>query len=63
MNVYAVTAVVMLQSGSDDGLSIGELVRNLPTDPASFFTLALLVGSFVLVVWAGRSGGGGRGSG
>jgi hypothetical protein len=37
------------------------LTTDLLTDPASIFTILLLVGAFVLVVWFGRSdGGGGR---
>ncbi len=47
---------------SDDGLTWAELAADLPTDPASVFTLALLVFCMTLVIWAGRNKPGGGGS-
>lgn len=47
---------------SDDGLTLGDIVANLPTDPAAIFTLLLVFGSLALVLWAGR-GSGGKGGG
>lgn len=46
-----------VQSTGDDGL-IANILEDLPTDPASIFTLLLLVGCFGAVVWFGvRSNG------
>jgi hypothetical protein len=36
--------------------SLHRIVTSLPTDPASLFTLLLLVIAFGWVVWFGRSG-------
>ncbi|MDH3205492.1 MAG: hypothetical protein OEO79_02715 [Gemmatimonadota bacterium] len=38
--------------------ALHRIVQALPTDPASLFVIALLVGSAVLVLWAGRPKGG-----
>jgi hypothetical protein len=43
---------------ADDGLSLGEILSDLPTDPASIFTLLLAIGSVALVLWFGRPKGG-----
>lgn len=54
--LHALAAAV--QSTADDGLSFGDILDSVPTDPASIFTLLLLVGCFGAVVWFGsRSNG------
>ena len=52
------TLAALAQSSADDGLSLRDVVAALPTDPASLFTLVLLVVSVALVIWFGRSKGG-----
>lgn len=47
----------VLQSSSGEGLTLREIVSDLPSDPASLFTIVLFVGAVVFVLWAGRSGG------
>jgi hypothetical protein len=42
-----------LQS-SDDGLTMAEIISDLPTDPAAIFTLVLVIGAVALVIWSGR---------
>jgi hypothetical protein len=59
MFAYTTLAALVLQSGSDDGLTFREFLGRLPTDPASVFTTVLLLGAIGLVFWAGRSKGGG----
>lgn len=49
------------QSTSDDGLTIAEIIADLPTDPASIFVVLLLMASGALVLWAGRPRGKGGG--
>jgi hypothetical protein len=44
----------MVQSTADNGLAFREILSDLPTDPASIFTLVFLFGSVALVVWFGR---------
>ena len=44
--------------GAENGLTWNKLVSSLPTDPASIFTLVLLLVSIGLVVWFGRPRGG-----
>lgn len=52
---------VLAQSTSDDGITLREIVSQLPSDPASVFTILFLLGSLGLVLWfGGRSGGGGH---
>lgn len=48
-------------SATEDGLTLREVVADLPSDPASLFTIALFLGAVIFVLWSGRSGGqGGR---
>ena len=54
----AALAAPAAAQAADDGLSFGEILADLPTDPASIFTLALLIGSLALVLWFGRPRGG-----
>lgn len=50
-----------MQSSTDGGLTLREVVADLPTDPASLFAIALFAAAVVFVLWSGRSGGhGGR---
>jgi hypothetical protein len=57
---FTTLSLIALQS-TGDGLTLRDLLDSLPTDPASVFTIALLVGSALLVLWAGRpKGKGGR---
>ena len=51
------SASALLQA-SDEGLTFGDLIAAIPTDPASVFTLLLLLGSVALVLWYGRPRGG-----
>jgi hypothetical protein len=46
------------QTTPDEGLTFSEVLSELPTDPASIFTILLLAGSFALVLWFGRPKGG-----
>jgi hypothetical protein len=60
--MLAFTALgAVVQSTTDDGLTFGEILSGLPTDPASIFTLILLFGSIGLVIWYGGSRAGKRG--
>jgi len=43
----------IMSQGAEDGLTWNRLVSALPTDPASIFTLILLLVSIGLVVWFG----------
>ncbi len=45
------------QTGAD-GLTFDEVVAELPTDPASLFTIFVLLASLALVFWYGRPRGG-----
>lgn len=51
-----VPAMLALQR-TDDGLTGTELVQSLPRDPASIFTLLLIVSCVGAVLWFGRSRG------
>ena len=48
----------LLQATADDGLTFSDMLAAVPTDPASIFTILLLVGSVGLVLWFGRPKGG-----
>jgi hypothetical protein len=48
-----ILVVTLLQSDSD-GLTLGEIIESLPTDPTSLFATALVVGFFGLIVYFGR---------
>ena len=52
------TTTATLQSTAEEGLTFSEVLDTLPTDPASIFTILLLVGSLGLVIWFGRPKGG-----
>ncbi|HUF76355.1 MAG TPA: hypothetical protein VMM35_08755, partial [Longimicrobiales bacterium] len=52
------SAAALAQTGPDGGLTFGEVLGAIPTDPASIFTVLLLVGSVGLVLWFGRPKGG-----
>ncbi len=54
--------ILAVQSGSDDGLTFSEMIEQIPTDPATIFTVLLLAGCAALVVWTGRGKGGRGGS-
>ena len=47
-----------LQSTTDDGLTFSAVLESIPTDPASVFTILLLVASVAIVLWFGRPKGG-----
>lgn len=53
-----VPAMLALQR-ADDGLTGTELIQSLPHDPASIFTLVLIVSCVGAVLWFGRPRGGG----
>lgn len=38
---------------SQDGLSVSDILRDLPTDPGSIFALILVVGFLILVLYFG----------
>lgn len=46
------------QTTPDEGLTFSEVLSELPTDPASIFTIVLVAGSIALVLWFGRPKGG-----
>ena len=48
-------------SAQEEGLTLSEVVDSLPTDPASLFTVGLMVVFFGMVLWVGRGGPKGRG--
>jgi hypothetical protein len=57
----ALPFIPAIQTASDDGLTLRNILGALPTDPASIFVILLLAGSLALVLWAGRpKGKGGR---
>ena len=56
---FSAISAVLQASASDDGLTFAEVVADLPTDPASIFTITFLFVSVALVMWAGRPKGGG----
>ena len=60
MSTYLSLAALAQSSG--DGLTIGEIISGIPVDPASLFTILLLLGSLGAVLWFGsRSNGTGGG--
>jgi hypothetical protein len=61
MTTHAILTALIAPTAAqaaDDGLSLGEILSDLPTDPASIFTLLLAIGSVALVLWFGRPKGG-----
>jgi hypothetical protein len=63
MNAYTIPILAAFQSRADDGLSVGEILGSIPTDPVTVFTILLLASCLVLVLWAGRrKGDGGDGA-
>ncbi|CAN5653411.1 hypothetical protein BH23GEM11_BH23GEM11_21460 [soil metagenome] len=44
-------------TGTDDGLTLAEIIQSLPVDPGSLFALLLLVAFVGGVVWFGTRGG------
>lgn len=63
--MFAIRSLAALaQSAGDDGLTLGEIIGALPTDPASIFALLLLLGGVGTVLWYGMKtrGGGGEGA-
>jgi hypothetical protein len=38
----------------NDGLTVAEVIANVPLDPASIFTYALLIITFGAIFWVGR---------
>lgn len=66
MTATPIAAVPAVVQSADDGTALSGILRHLPTDPASLVALALVIGSIVLVIVAGRSkksGGGKEGAG
>lgn len=61
MHALALPTLSAIQTTVDGGLTLGEVVDSLPSDPASLFVLLVLTASVILVVWTGggRKGGGG----
>jgi hypothetical protein len=54
--MYALVSLVLpVQSATEDGLTLHEIVSNLPTDPASLAVVLLVTFSIALVAWSGRS--------
>ena len=51
MSTYSSLAALAQSSG--DGITIGEIISDLPVDPASLFTILLLLGSLGAVLWFG----------
>lgn len=47
--------VAQATAGAGDGLTLTQVVRDIPHDPAAFVVYALVIGSVALVVWAGRN--------
>lgn len=59
MNILSsLAAAVQAPNG---GFSFRKVLSELPTDPASLFTILLMLGSIGLVVWFGRPKGGSGG--
>jgi len=62
MTTYIPAALASLaalaQTTPDEGLTFSAILSELPTDPATIFTILLLVGSIALVLWFGRPKGG-----
>lgn len=56
-------AIVALIQAAQEQSTFSNILHSLPSDPASLFTLALVVGVTVLVVVAGRSSGKKKGDG
>jgi len=50
---------LLLLSPAAGGLTFREVLSDLPTDPASLFTVGLVLAAVVAVAWFGRPGGGG----
>jgi len=46
--------LALLQTAPDDGSAFGRILSNLPTDPASIFTLVLMIAAVAAVIWFGR---------
>lgn len=57
MSTIFLTAVVVAQTAPEASLW-RTIIESFPSDPASLFTLALVVGATALVIVAGRKGGG-----
>jgi hypothetical protein len=52
MSTYLSLAALAQSSG--DGITIGEIISDIPVDPASLFTILLLLGSLGAVLWFGN---------
>lgn len=57
MSSTYLTATILIQASAEPSLW-RTIAESLPSDPASLFTLALVVGVTGLVVYSGRKGGG-----
>lgn len=44
-------------TAASDGLTLSEVVANLPRDPASIFVMLLVLASLIAIVWFGGSHG------
>lgn len=60
--MYTFATPPAMQASSGDGLSLRDVIAQVPTDPASVVTLLLLIACLVLVLWTGTRprGKGGR---
>lgn len=63
MSVFAIltAAVEPVAPPIDAGLTLAEILDDLPTDPASIFAIVLLLGFFGFMLWIGRGRPGGTG--
>ena len=52
--MHALILMSAAQVASDDGLTFGEMLADIPHDTASLFVYVLLAVSIGAVVWAGR---------
>lgn len=61
--MHTYLSLAALAQAPGDGLTIGEIVSDIPVDPASLFAILLLLGSVGAVLWFGsRSNGKGGGT-